>query len=58
MISKLRVAWALTNALSKSIKLAQEQTQRDLRQSYLMRASMEAEKLKALIEKIAKEVKS
>ena len=58
MLSNLRAAWALTNALSRSIKLAQEQTQRDLQQSYLMRAALEAEKLKALIEKLAKEVKS
>jgi hypothetical protein len=58
MLSNLRAAWALTNALSKSIKLAQEQTQRDLQQSYLMRAALEAEKLKALIEKLAKEVQS
>jgi hypothetical protein len=58
MLSNLRAAWVLTNALSRSIKLAQEQTQRDLQQSYLMRAALEAEKLKALIEKLAKEVKS
>jgi hypothetical protein len=57
MLSQLRTAWALTNALSKSIKLAQEQTQRDLQQSYLMRAAMEADKLKTLIEQMAKEIK-
>jgi hypothetical protein len=56
MLSKLRAAWALTNALSKSIKLAQEQTQRDLQQSYMMRAALEAEKLKTLIEEIARQI--
>jgi len=30
--------------LAKSIKLAGEQTQRDLQQSYLIRAAMEADK--------------
>ena len=53
-LSKLRAAWALTNALDKSIKLAKEQTQRDLQQSYLMRAALEAKKLKTLIEELAK----
>jgi hypothetical protein len=57
MLSKLRAAWTLTKALAKSIKLAKEQTQRDLQQSYLMRAEMETEKLKALIEEIAREIK-
>jgi hypothetical protein len=57
MLSNLRAAWALTNALAKSIKLAQEQTQRDLQQSYLMRAAMEAEKLRVLIEQLANEIK-
>jgi hypothetical protein len=36
--------------------LAQEQTQRDLQQSYLMRAALEAEKLKTLIEEIARQI--
>lgn len=58
MLSQLRSAWVLTTALAKSIKLAQEQTQRDLQQSYLMRAAMEAEKLKLLIEQMAKEIKN
>ena len=57
MLSKLREAWVLTNALSKSIRLAKEKTQRDLQQAYLIRATLEAEKLRALIEEIAKEVK-
>ena len=57
MLSQLRAAWALTNAIGKSIKLAKEQTQRDLQESYLIRAAMEAEQLKALIEQIAKRVK-
>ena len=56
MLSQLRAAWALTNDLSKSIKLAKEQTQRDLQESYLMRAAMEAKKLRTLIEEIAKGV--
>ena len=50
-------SFAQPNALAKSIKLAKEQTQCDLQQSYLMRAAMEAEKLKILIEQIAKEIK-
>jgi hypothetical protein len=57
MLSNLRAAWALTNALAQSIKLAKEQAQRDLQQSYLMRAAMEAEKLRVLIEQIANEIK-
>ncbi len=57
MLSKLREAWSLANTVGKSIKLASEQTARDLRQSYMMRAALEAEKLKHLIEEIAKEVK-
>ena len=57
MLSKLRKAWSLANAALKSLALAKEQTQRDLQQSYLMRAAMETEKLKALIEEIAKEIK-
>jgi hypothetical protein len=57
MLSQLRAAWALTNALSKSIKLAKEETQHaGLQQSYLTRAAMEAEKLKAMIEQIAREI--
>jgi hypothetical protein len=55
MLSKLRVAWSLTNALGKSIKLAKAQTQRDLQQSDLMRAAMEAENSK-LIEEIARQI--
>ncbi len=57
MLSKLRKAWSLANAVSKTISLAKKETQRDLRESYIMRAAMEVEKLKGLIEEIAKEVK-
>ena len=57
MLSKLRKAWSLANAVLKSLALAKDQTQRDLQQSYLMRAEMETEKLRALIEEIAKDVK-
>ncbi len=45
------------SALAKSIKLPKEQTQRDLQQSYLLRAALEVERLKALIEGIGKEGK-
>jgi len=44
-------------AVTKSIKLAKEQTQRDLQQAYLIRAASEVDKLKGLIEEIAKELK-
>jgi hypothetical protein len=57
MLSKLRQAWSLANAVSKSIALAKEQTQRDLRESYIMRAALEVEKLRALIEEIARDIK-
>jgi len=57
MLSELRKAWSLTNLVLKFLTLAKGQPQRDLQQSYLMRAAMETEKLKALIEEIAKEVK-
>jgi len=57
MLSKLRQAWSLANAVSKSISLAKKETQRDLRESYIMRAAMEAERLKGLIEEIAREIK-
>lgn len=57
MLSKLRAAWKLSDDLVKSIKLAKDQTQRDLQQSYLIRAAMEAEKLRTLIEDIAQELK-
>lgn len=57
MLSKLRMAWKLNDDLAKSIKHAKDQTQRDLQQSYLIRAALEADKLKALIEEIGKEVK-
>ena len=57
MLSQLRTAWALTKDLSKSIQLAKEQTQRDSTAKLLDAAAMEAEKLKTLIEEIAKEVK-
>ena len=56
MLSKLRKAWSLANALSKTIALAKKETQRDLRESYIMRAAMEAERLKGLIEEIAREI--
>lgn len=56
MLSKLRKAWSLANALSKTIELAKKETQRDLRESYIMRAAMEAERLKGLIEEIAREM--
>jgi len=57
MLSKLRKAWSLANAVLKSLAVAKEQTQRDLQRSYLMRAAMETEKPRALIEEIAKDVK-
>jgi hypothetical protein len=57
MLSNLREAWSLANMVEKSIRLAQEQTAGDLRQSYMIRAALEVEKLKTLIEEIAKEVK-
>ncbi len=59
MLSQLRAAWALTNALAKSIKLAKDQTQRDSQQSYRAHeiAEMEAEKLKGPIEQMAREIK-
>jgi hypothetical protein len=56
MLSQLREAWVLVNAVCKSIRLAKEQTTGDLKQSYLMRAEMEAAKLKQLIETIAKQL--
>ena len=56
MLSKLRKAWSLANALSKTIALAKKETQRDLRESHIMRAAMEAERLKGLIEEIAREI--
>jgi hypothetical protein len=56
-LSKLGKAWSLANAVLKSLALAKQQTQHDLQQSYLMRAAMETEKLRALIEEIAKDVK-
>jgi hypothetical protein len=46
----------MANAVSKTILLAKKETQRDLRESYIMRAAMEAERLKSLIEEIAKEI--
>ena len=57
MLSKLRKAWLLANAVCKTMSLARKETQRDLRDSYIMRASMEAERLKGLIEEIAREIK-
>jgi len=50
-------SWSLANAGLKSLTLAKDQTHRDLQQSYLMRAATETEKLRALIEEIAKDVK-
>jgi hypothetical protein len=57
MLSKLRKAWSLADAASKTISLAKKETQRDLRESYIMRAAMEVERLKGMIEEIAREIK-
>jgi hypothetical protein len=57
MLSKLREAWALANAVSKSLARAKKETQRDLQHAFMMKAEMENENLKALLEEIAKEVK-
>ena len=57
MLSKLRKAWSLANTVTKTISLARKETQRDLRESYIMRAAMEAERLKGLIEEIARDIK-
>jgi len=57
ILSRLRRAWSLANALCKSLALAKNETQRDLQQSYIMRAMIEAEKLRAEIEELARDVK-
>jgi len=57
MLSKLRQAWTLAKDANRSIKRAKDCTERDLKESYLMRAAEQTEKLKALIEELAKELK-
>jgi hypothetical protein len=56
MLSKLRQAWWLANEAYKSILLARKREEGDLKDSYLMKAELQAEKLKSLIEEIAKEI--
>ena len=57
MLSKLRQAWLLAKNAGRSIQRARDCTERDLKESFLMRAAEQTEKLKALIEELAKEVK-
>ena len=57
MLSKLRQAWTLAKDANRSIRRARECTERDLKESFLMRAAEQTEKLKTLIEEMAKEIK-
>ncbi len=57
MLSKLRQAWSLAKDAGRSVQRARECTERDLKESFLMRAAEQTEKLKTLIEELAKEVK-
>ncbi len=57
MLSKLRQAWSLAKDVGRSIQRARECTERDLKESFLMRAAEQTEKLKTLIEEMAKEIK-
>jgi len=56
MLSKLRQAWWLANDAYQAIVAARTREEGDLKQSYLMKAELQAERLKALIAEIAKEV--
>ena len=47
----------MANDTYKSIVAARKREEGDLKQSYLMKAELQAGRLKALIEEIAKEVK-
>ena len=57
MLSKLRQAWTVARDANRSIRRARESTERDLKESFLMRAAEQTEKLKTLIEEMAKEIK-
>jgi len=50
MLSKLRELWWVANDTHKSIVAARKREEGDLKQSYLMKAELQAEMLKALIE--------
>ena len=47
----------LAKDANSSIRRARECTERDLKESFLMRAAEQTEKLKTLIEEMAKEIK-
>jgi hypothetical protein len=57
MLTKLRQAWWVANDAHKSIIQARKREEGDLKKGYLMKAEAQTERLKTLIEELAREVK-